>query len=88
MLIRRVVHDEVGDHSHVSLVGRVDELHEVVEVPVLGKDRIEVGDVVAPVLQRGLVERQQPQALDAEPLEVVELLDQPPEIAEAVAVAS
>ena len=56
-------------------------------VAVVGLDREEVGDVVAAVAQRRGVERQQPDAVDAEPLQVVELLDQPAEVARAVAVA-
>ena len=64
----------------------VDELPEVVDGPVVGMDREEVGDVVAAVAQRRRVHRQEPQAVDAEPLQVVELLDQPAEVAEAVVV--
>ena len=60
---------------------------EVVDRPVVGMDREEVGDVVAAVAQRRLVHRQQPDAVDAEPLEVVELLDQSAEVAGAVVVA-
>ena len=46
-----------------------------------------VGDVVPVVAQRGRVEGQEPERGDAEALEVVELLDQAPEVADAVAVA-
>ncbi len=53
------------------------------EVGVHGE---EVRDVVAAVLERRRVERQQPQAVDAQPLQVVELLGQAPEVAVAVAV--
>ena len=60
---------------------------EVLDRPVVGMDREEVGDVVAAVAQRRLVHRQQPDAVDAEPLQVVELLDQPAEVAGAVVVA-
>ena len=45
-----------------------------------------VGDVVAAVAQRRVVERQQPEAVDAEPLQVVELLGQAAQVAGAVAV--
>ena len=87
MVGRRVVHDEVGDHAHAALVRLLDELLEVVDRPVVGMDREEVGDVVAAVPQRRLVHRQQPDAVDAEPLQVVELVDQPAEVAAAVVVA-
>ena len=67
-------------------VRRLDQLVHVVDVPVVGVDRGEVGDVVAAVPQGRSVERQQPDAVDAQPLEVVELLGQPAEVARAVAV--
>ncbi len=81
-----VVHHEVGDHADAALVGGLDEVADVVDRAVVGLDREEVGDVVAAVAQRRAVERQHPDAVDAEPLQVVELLDQPAEVARAVAV--
>jgi hypothetical protein len=82
----RVVHDQVGDHADPALVGGLDEVADVVDGAVVGLDREEVRDVVAAVAQRRPVERQQPDAVDAEPLQVVELLDQPAEVTGAVAV--
>ena len=84
---RGVVHDQVGDHADPALVRRVDERAEVVDRAVVGMDREEVGDVVAAVPERRRVHRQQPDAVDPEPLQVVELLDQPAEVAGAVVVA-
>jgi hypothetical protein len=81
-----VVHDEVGDHANPALVGGLDEVADVVDRAVVRLEGEEVRDVVAAVAQGRLVERQQPDAVDAEPLEVVELLDQPPEVTGAVAV--
>src|SRR5215207_5210855 len=46
-----------------------------------------IGDVVAVVLERGREERQDPDAGNAELLEVVQLLDQPPKVADAIAIA-
>ena len=82
-----VVHHEVGDHAHPALVRLLDELAEVLDRPVVRVEREEVRDVVAAVAQRRLVHRQQPEAVDAEPLEVVELVDQAAEVAGAVVVA-
>ena len=81
-----VVHHEVGDHADAALVGGLDEVAHVVDGPVVGLDREVVRDVVAAVAQRGPVEGQQPDAVDAQPLQVVELLGQPAEVAGAVAV--
>ena len=82
-----MVHHEVGDHAHPALVGLVDELAEVVDRPVVGMDRIEVRDVVAAVPERRRIHRQQPDAVDPEPLQEVELVDQPAEVSGAVVVA-
>ena len=87
VVARGVVHDEVGDHAHAELVRLVDEAAEVVDDAVVGMHAEEVGDVVAAVLERRGVHRQQPDAVDPEPLEVLELLGQPAQVARAVAVA-
>src|SRR6266849_10280297 len=86
MVGRRVVHDEVGDYTDAALVGGLDERTEVFDRAVVGMDREEVGDVVAAVAQRRRVHRQQPDAVDPEPLQVVELVGEPAEVAGAVVV--
>jgi hypothetical protein len=83
----RVVHDQVGDDPDPALVRGVDERLDVLDRPVVGMDGVEVGDVVAAVAQRRLEHGQQPDAVDAQPLQVVELLGQPAEVPGAVAVA-
>ena len=55
-------------------------------MPELGVDGEEVADVVAAVAHGRGVEGQQPQAVDTEPLEVVELGPQPGQVADAVVV--
>src|SRR5262249_22647724 len=79
--------DEVGDDANLALVRGLDELAEVVDAAVVAVDRVVVGDVVAAVPERRRVHRQQPDAVDPEPLQVVELLDQPAEVARAIVVA-
>jgi hypothetical protein len=54
-------------------------------IPVLGQHGHEVGDVVAAVAQRRGVDRQQPDAVDAEPFQVIQPGDQAAQIAGAVA---
>ena len=87
VLVGRVVHDEVDDHPDAALVRRVDELHEVAERAELRQHVGEVADVVAAVAQRRPEERRQPDAVDPEPVEVVELVGEAGEVAGAVAVA-
>ena len=84
--VARVVHDEVDDHADAALVAGVEELVEVLGRAALGEDVVVVGDVVAAVAQRRGEERRHPQAVDTQPLEVVELLDQALEVAGPVAV--
>ena len=55
-------------------------------VPIVGMDLAEVGDVVAVILERRGVDRHQPEAVDAQLLEVVELGRQADQVAVSVAV--
>ena len=88
MLVRGVVDDQLDQHPDAPFVGaRSDQRLEVVERAVARMDVQVVGDVVAVVPERRGEERQQPQAGDAEALQVVELLGQPREVADAVVVA-
>ena len=86
VLVGGVVHHELDEHADPARVRRRDQLAEVLHRPVVGVDAPVVGDVVAVVLERRREERQEPQAGDAEVLEVVELLHEPAQIADAVAV--
>ncbi len=76
--VGRVVHDQVRDDSDPATVRLIEELDEVVDRPELGEHGAEVADVVSAVAQRRIVERWQPQAVDAEPGQVVEFGRQPP----------
>ena len=86
VLVAGVVHHHVGDDPHVAPVRLLDQLHHVAQRAVLGQHGEEVADVVAAVAQRRLVEGQEPDAVDAEPLQVVELVDEAPQVAGAVVV--
>ena len=86
VLVAGVVHHEVDDHADVALVRLVEEVVEVLDGAGLGKDVGEVGDVVATVAQGRGEERRHPQAVDAQPVQVVELLGQSAEVADPVAV--
>ena len=80
MLVAGVVHDEVGDDPDAACVRLRDELAEVGQGAEVGEDLGVVRDVVAAVAQRARVERRDPQAVHAEPLEVVEPVDDPGEV--------
>jgi hypothetical protein len=84
VLVGGVVQHQLGDHPQPALVRPADEEPDVAHRPVARVDRPVVGDVVAVVAQRGRVERQQPDGGDAQVVQVVELGDQPAEVADAV----
>ncbi|GAA3109133.1 hypothetical protein GCM10020001_029090 [Nonomuraea salmonea] len=86
MGVAGVVHDQVGDDPHAAFVRLINQSYEVPEIAELGQDLHEVRDVVTAVTQRRVVERQQPEAVDAQPLQVVELADEAPDVAGPVAV--
>ncbi len=86
VLVGRVVDHQLGDHLQPAPVRLADEEAEVADRAVRRVDVHVVGDVVAVVAQRRRIERQQPDGGDAEVAQVVELLRQPAEIADTVAV--
>ncbi len=87
VLIRGVVHDQLGDDPQSVPMGGGDELLEVLEDAVGRVDGEVVADVVAVVALGRREGGQQPDGGDAEILNVVELLDQAAEVADPVGVA-
>jgi len=81
-----MVEHELGDHAQVAAVRLADERPELRARAVLRMDVVIVGDVVAIVPPWGGVEGQQPDGVDAEVLDVLELARQPEEIADAIIV--
>ena len=86
MAIGGVVHDEVDDDPHPSVLGRAHEGDEVAQRSESRVDGVEVGDVVSVVAVRARVERHEPEAPHADAGEVVEPLGQALEVAVTVAV--
>ncbi len=86
MLIGGVVDHQLGDHLQAASVRLGDEGAEVLARAVMLVHVAVVGDVVAVVLERRRIERQQPHRVDAQFFYVVELGGQPLEVADAVAV--
>src|SRR5918992_3169663 len=86
MLVRGVVHHEVGDDADAAVARGSDELDPVTERPHVRIHGVEVDDVVPVVAVGGLVERHEPDAANAEAAEVVDALGEPSEVAAAVTV--
>ena len=86
MLVGGVVDDEVEDQADAAFLEDVGELGEVAERAEPGVDRVVVGDVVAVVAVRAREEGLQPDAVDAQVLEMVDPVDEALEVSDAVAV--
>ena len=86
MLVGGVVQNHFDDHADAALVGGLEKELEVVEIAVAGMDGGVVGDVVAVIAQRRRKERHQPDGVDTQFLQVIELLGQAAKIADAIAV--
>ena len=84
MLAARVAGDEVEEDANPALLRRRNELVEVVQGAELRVHVVVVGDVVAPVGVRGGEGGGQPDAVDAQPFEVLEPRGDPGEISDAV----
>ena len=86
MLVGRVVDDQIGDDPDAPRMRGPGQDLEVFDGADGGMDAAEVGDVVAVVLQRREINRHEPEAIDAEVLQVIELRGQSGEVAVAVLV--
>jgi len=86
VLVRRMVHHEVDEHSDPALVGFLDELDKVPERSQPRVDPVVIRDVVAVVAVGRRIKGEQPEGRDAQPVEVIEPLYQPLEVANSIAV--
>ena len=82
-----MIEHEFGDDAQAPLVGQIEEGAEVFEGAVARIHREVVRDVVAIVPERRGIEREQPEGGDTKFGEIIQSLDQTPEVAEAVAIA-
>src|SRR5262249_39344695 len=87
VLVAGVVHHEVGHDPQAPGVGLLDQLHGVGQHAVSGQNGEEVGNVVAAVPEGRLVEGQEPDAVDPQPLQVVEPAGEASQVTLAVDVA-
>ena len=85
MLVGGVIDDQLGDDLQPAAMRLVDEVAKVIERAVVGVHVAVVGDVVAVVAQGRRIERQQPDRVDAQLLNVIEPLRESGKIADAVA---
>jgi hypothetical protein len=86
MAVARVVGDEVEQYADAAPARLGDERVEVLERAERGVHVAVVRDVVAPVVVGRGHRRVQPDAVDPEPLEMVQMGDHAPQVADPVAV--
>ena len=86
VLVGGVVDHEVDDHAQAAIARVADGVEHVAQVAEPRIDREVVGDVVAVVAVGRRVEGHQPQARGAQARGVIDALDEPGEVAAAVAV--
>ena len=86
VLVGRVVHHQVDDDPHAPVVGGAHDLDELSEGTQPGIDAVEVADVVAVILVGRRVEGHEPQRGHADSRQIVDPIDQPGEVAHAIAV--
>src|SRR6185369_1619653 len=80
-----VIHHEIQDHLDAAPVRLGDQAVEIGPCAVVRIDRLVIGGVVA-VVARRLEDRHEPEGVDAEVAQIIELRGQALEIADAVAV--
>ena len=87
MLVRRVVDDEVDQHTDAALLRAMGELDEIADRAIAGIDTVIVGHVVAVVAMWRDLERHQPNGGDAQAMQVIESAHQSLEITDPIAIS-
>src|SRR5262245_42524719 len=86
MLVGRVIEHQLDDHVHSPFVCGVQKTPEIIKGPVARVDVAVIRYVISVVAERRWKERKEPEAIDPKSFQIVELLDEPREIADAVRV--
>ena len=86
MLVGGVVDDEFGDDADATRMRRRNEALHIGHRSIIGMHRAVFADVVSVIEPRRRIERQQPDRVDAELDDVIELHHQPGEVSDAVIV--
>src|SRR5205823_3649423 len=87
VLIGGMVDNELGNDAKPAVVRRSEKGTKVIKRAVVWINIEIIGDVVAVIFERRWIKRQEPDRADTQFLEIIELLDQAAEIADAIRVA-
>ena len=72
-----VIERQIRHNAHAAAVQLRNELFKVLHRAVIRMDGVVVRDIVAIIAQGAGIKRREPQAVHAEPLEVIQLIDDP-----------
>src|SRR5689334_19120442 len=87
MLIGSMIEHQFSDYSQAAAMRLAQKSLELGQGPAVGMNLQVAGDVVAVIAHRRRVKRQQPEGIDAERLEIIQLRGEARKIADTVAVA-
>ena len=86
MLIGGVVRNQIEDELEPALMRRLHQRVEILHGPEQGIDAGVIGDVIAEIDHRRGEDRRQPDRIDAERQQIGQPVDDPGEIADAIAI--
>lgn len=86
MLIASVVDDQIHEEFHTALVAPGNQLLDIFNCAILIGDAVVVGNIIAHVHLRGFVRWTQPNDIDGEVLDVVQLGDDTGDIANTIVI--
>src|SRR5208282_6302480 len=87
MLVGGVIQYHFDDDSNAAAVGRIQKIAEILQGSIAGVDSVVIRNVVPVVAKRRRKERHQPDRIDAEFLQISDLLLKSLKVPDAVAVA-
>jgi hypothetical protein len=87
VLVRDVVQDHLHDHAELAFVSGGKKVLEVLQTAVQWVDRAVIRNIVPIIAQRRREERHQPDGIDSQVPQIVELLSDALEVADSVAIA-
>ena len=87
MLIGCVIHDELDHHLQVAVVSGLKKCPKIVDRAIHRVNVQVIGYVIAVILERRGEKRQQPQASDAQILQIIQFLQQSRKIADSIRIA-
>src|SRR5262245_985257 len=86
MLVRGMVQHQIGDDAHTAAMRLIQKPTDISHRAVIAKDPSILSHVVPVVSERRREKRKEPDAVDSQPLQIVQLLGEAGKVSDAVAV--